>query len=143
MNEKYRNTFATWEVTTEGDVEGRSIKNLGIFTGHVDEIALHLADMCFYSLSFKLVEPTKEFTPKKDSVNVMFDINSDTWNYIKTESGLNNIKHTFRDRPVNIKPSCYFASFTIESTNYNEIKKKEALSKLTEEEKVLLGLKTQ
>ena len=36
----YDEVFGTWEVTTEGDVEGRTTKNLGNFTGYIDEIAL-------------------------------------------------------------------------------------------------------
>lgn len=41
-----------WKVTTEDDEEGRTTRELGTFHGHVAEIALHLANKCFYSLRF-------------------------------------------------------------------------------------------
>ncbi len=60
--ESFRNTIAQvegfsspvgwWTVSTEGDVEGRSTRDLGTHYGHVAEIALFLADKSFYSLHF-------------------------------------------------------------------------------------------
>lgn len=41
-----------WQVTTEADCEGRSMKTLGFFKGNYAEIALALADKCCYSLHF-------------------------------------------------------------------------------------------
>lgn len=32
-----------WKVTTEGDCEGRMVKDLGVFKGHIVDIALKLA----------------------------------------------------------------------------------------------------
>jgi len=136
MNTRYKNIHGTWSVTTEGDVEGRSVRQLGTFTGFVDEIALHLADKCYYSLTFKKIEPVKEFTPKKEKVHVQFDIDSGTWDSIKKDEGLAEVRRTFSDRPVTISESNYYASFLIESHNADE---QQALSKLSEEEKRALG----
>jgi hypothetical protein len=49
------------------------------------------------------------------------------------------MKEAFKDRPVNIKKSIHHGCFIIESKNKNEIIKNRALSKLTEEERKILG----
>lgn len=142
MNKKmYDSTYGLWEVTTEGDVEGRSTRNLGTHKGHVDEIALHLAKECFYSLHFKLVEPIETFTPAKKEVNVMFDIGTGTWNYDK-DGLVRKMKEFFADRPVHIKHCNYYASFTI--TTEKDIRaedRRKAIEKLSEYERELLGVK--
>jgi hypothetical protein len=140
ISDNYKNVFGIWTVTTEGDVEGKSIKYLGTYTGYVDEIALHLADKCYYSLTFKKIESVKKFIPKSDSVNVKFDINSGTWSSVHTSHGLAEIRNIFADRPVSIKKGRYYASFLIKSNNADDIKRQKALSKLSDEEKRLLNL---
>lgn len=66
--------YGYWAVNTEGDVEGRTIRNFGIYLGYVDEIAFHLADKCYYSLNFRQVKEcdayTPEYTTKKGSVHI-------------------------------------------------------------------------
>jgi hypothetical protein len=62
-----------WEVTTEGDCEGRSTRHLGIHRGHICEIALALAGAAEYSLKFEQVpEPTvpKGRASQRDTANV-------------------------------------------------------------------------
>lgn len=141
----YTNVYGLWNVTTEGDCEGRSTKNLGDFEGNIDEIALHLADKCYYSLRFTLISPP-EFTtykPTGDSVNVSLDIKSNTWNYTNDEM-VREMSEIFKHRPVTIQPCTYYAAFTIsipESVKHAEKKKiKTAMSKLSAEEIELLGL---
>lgn len=137
MKEKYKDIYGTWVVTTEGDVEGKSRENLGTFTGYVDEIALHLADKCFYSLTFKKVEPITEYVPKRNEVNVQFDIDSGTWD----KMDLAEISDVFKNRPVQIIHSDYFAAFKIISHhNIEKDLKQKALNKLTDEEKKALDL---
>lgn len=140
MKADYDNIYGTWNVTTEGDVEGRSVNHLGTFTGYVDEIALHLADKCYYSLRFKKVDPVVKYTPKKESVSVSFDIDSGTWDTIKANGGLDEIKEAFKDRPVFISNSNYYASFMVSTTKPQDFRRQKALEKLTDEEKRLLGL---
>lgn len=140
----YDEVFGTWEVTTEGDVEGRTTKNLGTFTGYIDEIALFLANKCYYSLHFKKIVPVTSFHPNGFKVSVQLDISSGTWEGIHTEKGLNEIRKVFANRPVVIEDSNFYASFIIKSDNEeinNEILRKNVLSKLTDDEKKLLGLK--
>ena len=37
INAPYDNPFGIWHVTTEGDCEGRSTRDLGIHEGYIDE----------------------------------------------------------------------------------------------------------
>lgn len=74
--------YGLWKVTTEGDCEGRSTKDLGIHEGYFDEIAFALADKAYYSLHFKLLKPEEQLTdmsPKKKRVDVTLDIESGVW----------------------------------------------------------------
>ena len=141
MNKKmYDSIYGTWQVTTEGDVEGRSTKFLGTFTGYVDEIALYLAKKCYYSLQFKKIEPV-EFKPTKNEVHVMFDIETGTWDMGQMER-TKMMQDFFVVRPVHIKKSNYYGSFVISTTGETEEDEKQtALNKLTEREKKLLGVK--
>ena len=45
-----------WQVSTEADCEGRSMKQLGVFKGNYAEIALALADKCCYILHFTRID---------------------------------------------------------------------------------------
>jgi hypothetical protein len=135
------NAYGTWEVTTEGDCEGRSTSHLGTYTGYVDEIALHLANKCEYKLTFKKVGDKRNLKPTGTEVHIGFDIDSKTWDSVKTPSGLNEIKEVFKGRDVIVSESNYYAGFKITSKNADDIKREMILNKLTEEEKVILGLK--
>ena len=145
---KYTN-YGTYKVTTEGDCEGRSIRDLGVHTGYIDEIAFALADKCYYSLRFKQVDPTElDLTPKKDTVEISLDIDSGTWNLdckidnVRGESeSLKYFRDFFKDRDIEVLSATGYGSCTI-STNKETIeeKKSKALKKLTDEEKKLLGL---
>ena len=72
FNKPYDKAYGFWHVTTEGDCEGRSITDLGVFEGNIDTIALALADRCYYyTLYFTAVDPTAyDKTPKKDEINI-------------------------------------------------------------------------
>lgn len=49
------NPYGKWEVTTEGDEEGRSAKRLGTHEGNIFDIAKHLSSQVFYALNFKRI----------------------------------------------------------------------------------------
>jgi hypothetical protein len=140
----YNDPYGTWNVTTEGDVEGRSTINLGTYTGFVDEIALHLADECYYSLRFEKVETFKEFKPKMDQVSVSFDINSGSWD-MKPKERAEAARELLKNRPVTIKDGQYYASFVISGVMTDEdklrVKRDKILSKLSVEEREILGFK--
>ncbi len=143
------NAFGTWKVTTEGDVEGRSTRQLGVFTGYVDEIAFHLADQAFYKLEFEPVpDPNAiKYFPKKSSVNVSFSIESNTWNMspkTRTKFWSSVIMTSKSGLNTKVEDSQYHASAVLtipeDQVKLKEFRKQEALAKLTTEEKQLLGL---
>lgn len=137
MNEFYKDIYGTWKVTTENDSEGKTTKNLGTFTGYVDEIALHLADKCYYSLCFHKIQTSgSNLTPKASKVNVSFDIESGTW----SNKNIEEISKAFANRPVTIEDCNIYSAFTIKSNKPEDIAREIALNKLTQEEKKLLGL---
>jgi len=143
MNSSYKNLYGTWVVTTEGDCEGRSIRNLGTHTGWLDTIALNLAKNVYYSLRFKKVEPNidAEKLPTATEVSVSMDIDSGTWD-MKNDERAKVLREVFKDRPVVIKESNFYASFiiSIEPERKEEILRQQALAKLTEADRKLLGL---
>lgn len=141
MNKKEYTNYGTFEVTTEGDCEGRSTRNLGIHTGYIDEIAFALADKCYYTLCFKLVEPTSlDLTPKKDTVKISLDIDSGAWD-LNVADAKDYFEHFFVNRDVEVVGTHGYGSCTI-STHKETIeeKKEKILQKLTDEEKQILGL---
>jgi hypothetical protein len=107
----YLNPYGVWQVSTEGDVEGRTTRQLGAYEGYIDEIALRLADQCYYSLNFKKAKALPAQS-KHTAVSVHLDNASGTWDLssIEREFAASEI---FKDRPVHITESKYFASFTI------------------------------
>lgn len=65
---KFGGPVQTWRVTTEGDVEGRSIQELGTFTGHVVDIAMALKSRAYYTLTFSRVEAIDVIAESKKNV---------------------------------------------------------------------------
>lgn len=115
VDEKYQNTYGTWRVTTEGDVEGRSTRQLGTYEGHIDEVARALSDKAYYSLNFKKVDPVIELpVPKRklEKVSVQLDIDSKTWNMC-VDKRAEVMATILKDRPVTVKKGQYYASFII------------------------------
>lgn len=126
-------TYGVWIVSTDADCEGRSAKRLGIYEGHIDEIALYLADKAMYNLFFSRFETVvnKPGEPTGAVVAVSLDFYEN--------DNIESIDSLFSDRPVSIIPSTIFNSFEIVG-DQDAIKRKIALSKLTEEERKMLGL---
>jgi hypothetical protein len=128
------NVYGTFQVTTEADCEGRSTKNLGVYTGFIDEIALHLADKSYYSLRFREIEQRTSFPPTLEDVHVSFD----------DSFSIAIIKKLFKDRPIQVSDSNYNRSFLISrelsEIEKNKIIRQQALSKLSDKEREVLGL---
>ena len=57
-----------WRVTTEGDCEGRSVRDLGVHEGHVADIAAVLAPLTGYSLHFAVEPPATKPDPAAAAV---------------------------------------------------------------------------
>lgn len=86
----YRNANRLWRVTTEGDVEGRSVNRLGEYQGHLADIAAFLSDKVYYTLTFDAIDPiviapptviTEEgkAKPMDSGVHVALAMKSKTW----------------------------------------------------------------
>jgi len=104
------NPYGTWEVKTEGDCEGISVKNLGTFTGYFDEIAFALAKRCYYTLDFTRVSKPDAFdkTPTANKVNVrIWDMGENTKLY----------EDMLKDREVFVKNGQFYKSVTLHKTN--------------------------
>lgn len=145
-NKDYTGSQGFWKVTTEGDCEGRTTRDLGVHFGHLDDIAFALADKCYYSLCFKLVDPMKLDVPTKSKVNVVLDIDSGTWD-MTPSSRVAFVENMLKDRDVSVKASNYFASVELamgktaeqQKAREKEMLKKQALAKLSEAERSALG----
>lgn len=72
-----------WHVTTEGDCEGKTTRDLGIHRGHVGDIAMMLAGSCCYGLNFKPVAQDSPKAAKTATTNIALDIGSGTWDMEK------------------------------------------------------------
>lgn len=115
----YNNPLGWWDVSTEGDCEGKTMKKFGTFYGYVDEIAQKIAASAGvgYSLCFVAVnEPVLPKPPKgtfKKAVNISFGSNSKTWGgESKHRAAL--IAKTMKDRPVKVVPSTYYAAVQLQ-----------------------------
>lgn len=114
LGEDYRSIKGVWKVTTEGDCEGRTTRDLGEYEGYIDDIALSLANQCYYSLHFTRRNVKKAPAPKKGKVNVSLNINSRTWD-MSPEDRVETMKELFKDRDVEIEVGNSYASFVIRS----------------------------
>lgn len=137
----YKNPYGVWQVTTEGDCEGKSVRNLGIHEGYIDDIAFALAGKEYYSLQFRAVDPHElDMTPKKNTVSVSLDIDSDTWD-MKDNELVWFWQAMMKDRDVRVRKGTGFNTITLTSGRRTvEDIRKDALAKLTAEERAALGL---
>ncbi len=141
LAKSYKNAYGFWEVTTEGDCEGRSVNRIGVYEGYIDEIALALADRCYYSLRFRPINPhALDMTPKRKSVEVSFDVGSNTWDMDK-DGIVTTFKEVLKDRPVYVREGRYFGSVNISTEEEtDEEKRQKILKKLSPEERRILGI---
>lgn len=133
MKDSYKNPYGTWEVKTVIGEDGSVVKGLGTFIGYVDEIALHLADKCGHYLDFKRIEACKDLRPTGFKVAVSFHPECEG---IDTKA----LIARYSNRPVDVVASGAYQRITIVSKRKDEFIKEKALSKLTDEERRVLGL---
>lgn len=139
--EAYKNPYGIWRVTTEDDCEGKSICDLGIHKGYIDDIAFGLADKQYYSLQFSAVDPRElDMTPKRNEVFVSLDIDSDTWG-MKDKELISFWEEMMKNRNVTVRKGRGYNVVTLTSNRRTvEDIRQEALAKLTEKERAALGL---
>lgn len=139
--------YGIWTVTTEGDCEGRSTTNLGTFEGFIDEIAFALAGQAMYGLRFDLAKDLNVVSKPRTRVNISLDIDTGTWD-MQGPARIEFFKRMLAGRNVSVVESNYFASvMLVDGSSPEEIlrkerdlKRKQALAKLTQEEQDLLGI---
>lgn len=122
-----------WHVTTEADCEGRTIKDFGYLKGNLIELAKQLSGLSYYSLSFrefKLAQVPANNVRKEVHINV---------DMMEKETLISKLK---AEGYIEVVPSNYYKAvkFQISEDEVNAMKRQNALSKLTEEERKLLGL---
>jgi len=135
MNTKIKSNYGTFSVSTEGDVEGISTTQLGVYEGYIDEIALYLDNKKEYSLSFERVK------------NIELNPTSGTTVISYSELGLNSVEEAvefFKDRPVEVFDNSQYKCIRISHKNREsidvELAKDKIRSKLTLNEQKLMGL---
>lgn len=143
------NAYGLWKVTTEGDEEGRTTKDLGIYEGYLEDIAFKLSDSVYYTLRFMRIDlcnvPGSDVAPR-DEVHVNLPIVSDTWN-MKSSDRVSFFTGLLKpDSRVSVVQSKYHASVKLvrgRNPAEREQMRKEsvissALAKLSPEEKTAL-----
>ena len=121
INAPYNTTRGWWRVRTEGDCEGKSVRDLGTYFGELDDIAFGLADKCYYSLTFTRVDRpsiSEDVLPhplctKRNTVFVTLDIKSGTWD-MKPDRRAVEVEKLMAARPVKVKVGQYYASVLLE-----------------------------
>lgn len=86
---KFKSPIGKWIVTTEGDVEGRTIRDLGVYEGHIADIAFKLGGESYYSLHFSsfVTKPTSKMK-SSSQVSIVLDISSGTWDMNNEERAI-------------------------------------------------------
>ena len=115
LKEPYSDPYGLWIVSTEGDCEGRSTRQLGSFEGYLDEIAQKLASEAFYSLTFRKAKELPHKDDPKDypkSVSVTLDIGSGSWDWNRKDRAA-TVADLLKDRPVMVTEGEYYASINL------------------------------
>lgn len=108
-------TYGMWNVTTEG-AEAGTIRRLGIYKGHINDIAFTLEDKARYVLFFENVSENIPFcfVPKvlnssPHPVNICINDISE----ITSPEALNKVREIFRNRPVNVDASIFYKALVL------------------------------
>lgn len=136
--------YGLWEVSTEGDCEGRSTRKLGIFKGNYQDIAFALADRCYYVLWFKKLDESLFTLPHvktKDSVNILFD----DCHGISRKDMVKGVSEVLSGEPeISVEPGRWDGCVKLCSRKTEEDIRAKAIDKLkgvlSEEEMKALGL---
>ena len=141
LNPNYLNPNGVWQVTTEGDCEGKSVRNLGVFSGRLDEIAFALSKKAMYSLTFKKLDLSVHTpTEVRREVTIALDIDSGVWDMTASER-VGTIREMLKDAEnIFVSEGSTYKSVTLSREDAQEEIRRSALAKLTDEEKSALGL---
>ena len=123
LSESWPNSpIGRWQVTTEGDCEGRTTKQLGTYDGHVADIAFRLGNCGGYQLAFNPDKPLPELPPqlrdKTKTIHISLGIESGTWNFdskVRSASvGDWLASKPAKDVNFNVSESNYYAGVMLE-----------------------------
>lgn len=141
--------YGTWTVTTEGDCEGRSTRDLGTHTGYLDDIAFALADKAYYGLQFKLVDLNQMKTKPKTGTKVQVSFDASTLSgALPNGERVQFFERILKGRSVRVSPGTYFGCVELVDGNSPEaqaaarkqVLKNAALAKLSADEREALGM---
>lgn len=135
MNERYRDSYGMWKVT-----DSATLKDFGVYVGHLDEIAFALADKCSSALSFEKVG-NLGVLPAKERVDIRLDVESETWGNMDERERVADIRNMLSGRPVIVRDGKYLFSVELRKARaiLDEIRER-ALAKLSKEERIVLGI---
>lgn len=135
--------YGYWQVSTEGDEEGKSIRNLGVFHGNIDEIAFALVDKAYYSLNFRLIDPENIPVPKeyKTKIDIYLDLKDVP--YGDSNARVSIMREMLAGTNISVeKSNNTYGGVTLyrpeDPDRIKEAKITTVLNKLTDEEKELL-----
>lgn len=134
--------YGYWQVSTEGDEEGKSIRNLGVFLGNIDEIAFALADKVMWSLDFKQINPDDIPAPKnyKTRIDIYLDLKDVSCG--DSNARFNIMREMLKDTNISVMNGPGYGKVSLirpeDPDRIREAKIETALNKLTDEEKELL-----
>lgn len=122
--ENLESPVGVWEVSTEGDCEGRTTKQLGIHKGHIIDIAFNLSGEVAYGLSFKprSVEKAEKERPRRNKCTISLPVNTKTWpqEMNSEERAVAIGKFLSKERPltdgVKVVGSPYYSCVLLEKT---------------------------
>lgn len=122
-----------WEVTTEGDCEGKSIKSFGYFQGTVLDIATKLRGNEAYQLSFR------EFALAKYPVLSDRQVDKDSVSFSVSGYSKEQLEKELKGK---VEHSSLYGAVTLKLSKdaIKEAKIQAAKAKLSDEEKQLLGI---
>ena len=134
--------YGYWQVSTEGDEEGKSIRNLGVFHGNIDEIAFALADKAMYSLDFKQINPNNIPTPEEYKTRVEICLDLKDIPYGDSRARINIMQEMLSETNISVEKGNTYSGVSLirpeDPHRVKESKIKTILSKLTDEERELL-----
>lgn len=79
VNDTVGSPVGVWLITTEGDCEGRTTRQLAVESGHILDLARKWGRQAYYGLWFKRQATLpKNIQPAKE-VHIQLDIDSKTW----------------------------------------------------------------
>jgi len=109
--------YGTWRVSTEGDCEGKSVRDLGVHTGYLADIAFALSGEAMYGLAFSLYSEDAErdrAPPQRNTVHIRLEIDSATWDMTPEDRVRFMESVLTRDDPgIVVTESNYYASVTL------------------------------